>query len=104
MLRGLGIGIMLGAQFTHWSRLTDFMFMLGGGAVLEPQGNVDPVAFADDVADPAVPPAEARDVPDLVATDARRGLDRPAVLEPRRAPAPNRARQALSVAGASAPI
>jgi hypothetical protein len=34
MLRGLGIGIMLGAQFTHWSPVTDFLFLLGGGAVL----------------------------------------------------------------------
>jgi class 3 adenylate cyclase len=34
MLRGLGIGIMFGAQFTDWSRATDFMFLLGGGAVL----------------------------------------------------------------------
>src|SRR5262245_7634543 len=62
---------------------------LGGGAVLEPQGNVNPVAFADDVADPAVAPAEARRVADLMPVDARRRLDRSAVLEPSREPASN---------------
>src|SRR6188768_3178683 len=62
---------------------------LGGGAVLEPQGNVNPVAFVDDVADPAVPPAEACRVPDLVAADARRRLDWSALLEPRREPTPD---------------
>ena len=32
-LLGLGIGIAFGAQFTHWSTLTDFMFILGGVVV-----------------------------------------------------------------------
>jgi class 3 adenylate cyclase len=30
---GLGIGIMFGAHFTHWSPVTDFLFILGGGVV-----------------------------------------------------------------------
>jgi len=29
-LIGLGIGIAMGAHFTHWSKLTDFMFVLAG--------------------------------------------------------------------------
>jgi class 3 adenylate cyclase len=32
-LLGLGTGIALGAHFTHWSRLTDFLFILAGGIV-----------------------------------------------------------------------
>ena len=32
-LLGLGVGIALGAHFTHWSKVTDFMFLLGGGIV-----------------------------------------------------------------------
>src|SRR5262245_47813735 len=33
-VRLLGLGIMAGAHFTHWSPLTDFLFLLGGGVVL----------------------------------------------------------------------
>jgi len=32
-LRFLGLGIMAGAHFTHWSQVTDFVFLLGGGVV-----------------------------------------------------------------------
>ena len=34
LLRGLGIGVMFGAQLTHWSPVTDFLFILGGGVLL----------------------------------------------------------------------
>ena len=34
LLRGLGIGLMFGAQLTHWSAVTDFLFLLGGGVLL----------------------------------------------------------------------
>jgi hypothetical protein len=34
LLRGLGIGLMCGAQLTHWSAVTDFLFLLGGGVLL----------------------------------------------------------------------
>ena len=30
MLTGLGVGIAMGARFTHWSRVTDLLFVLGG--------------------------------------------------------------------------
>jgi len=30
MLTGLGIGIAMGARFTHWSAVTDLLFVLGG--------------------------------------------------------------------------
>jgi class 3 adenylate cyclase len=33
-LIGLGIGIAMGARFTHWSPVTDLMFLLGGAIVL----------------------------------------------------------------------
>jgi class 3 adenylate cyclase len=38
-LLGLGTGIALGAHFTHWSRITDFMFILAG-AIVAAQGIV----------------------------------------------------------------
>src|SRR5262249_17690958 len=38
-LLGLGTGIALGAHFTHWSRMTDFMF-LAAGAIVAAQGIV----------------------------------------------------------------
>ena len=34
MLVGLGIGLTLGALFTRWSTVTNFLFLLGGAIVL----------------------------------------------------------------------
>ena len=34
MLTGLGIGILSGAQYTHWSSVTDLLFVLGGVIVM----------------------------------------------------------------------